>query len=208
MKINTSKETVMAWVLVRCWHSEVSIDRQAKDRGNATDLSLSKDGNAQRARDSRRKGDGGHDREECQNAQERQELPTQSQTEPVWGRETESGGKEAGPVNTRSCEKRSLYLHPPTHPSIYPSVHKSLCSLEIFLVDKTESEYSSEKRRNKKVGRAKEHGVRERYKWTMRRWRETVGVCLGVTGLRGAFSHRVVSEACRVLSVLVNFFHT
>lgn len=36
----------------------------------------------------------------------------------------------------------------------------------------------------------------------MRRWRETVEVCLGVTGLRGAFSRRVVSEACRVLRLL------
>ena len=36
----------------------------------------------------------------------------------------------------------------------------------------------------------------------MRRWRETVEVCLGVTGLRGAFSHGVVSEARRVLRQL------
>lgn len=36
----------------------------------------------------------------------------------------------------------------------------------------------------------------------MRRWRETVEVCLGVTGLRGAFSRRVVSEARRVLRPL------
>lgn len=35
---------------------------------------------------------GAHDEKECQNAQERQELPVQSQTQPVWGRETERGG--------------------------------------------------------------------------------------------------------------------
>lgn len=37
-------------------------------------------------------GGGLHDEKECQNAQERQELPVQSQTQPVWGRETERGG--------------------------------------------------------------------------------------------------------------------
>lgn len=42
----------------------------------------------------------------------------------------------------------------------------------------------------------------KRQKRRMRRWRETVEVCLGVTGLRGAFSHRVVSEACRVSTLL------
>lgn len=36
----------------------------------------------------------------------------------------------------------------------------------------------------------------------MRRWRETVEVCLGVTGLRGAFSHGVVSDVRRVLRQL------
>lgn len=36
---------------------------------------------------------------------------------------------------------------------------------------------------------------------------ETVEVCLGVTGLRGGFSHRVVSEALRMLRPLwVTFF--
>ena len=36
----------------------------------------------------------------------------------------------------------------------------------------------------------------------MRQWQETVEVCLGVTGLKGAFSHRVLSEACRVFRLL------
>lgn len=36
----------------------------------------------------------------------------------------------------------------------------------------------------------------------MERWQETVGLCLCITGLRGAFSCEVVSEACRVLKLI------
>ena len=70
------------------------------------------------------RGMGGHDREECQNAQERQELPAQSQTQPVWGGETENGGERLAPLTQGHVKKDPPFS---THPSIHPSIYPSKC---------------------------------------------------------------------------------
>lgn len=65
--------------------SKVSTQQCLKIDRQRTELQPERErqGSPQRGRDSRREGDDG---EECQNAQERQELPVRSQTEPVWRR--------------------------------------------------------------------------------------------------------------------------
>ena len=102
--------------MAMCQHNTISIDRQAKEEEEAVQMEI-----LQRAKDSRRQGVGGHDEEECQNAQERQELAAQLQTRLVWGRQTESGGKWLAPP-TQGHVKKDPLLHPPTYPSIRLSV--------------------------------------------------------------------------------------
>lgn len=108
------------------------------------------------------------------------------------GKRDREWGWEAGPANTRSCEKRSPFLHPPTYPSIHPSIPASTHhSAPLNILGRQNIWKLFVKKEKIRI-------VGERTA-SMRRWRETVEVCLGVTGLRGAFSCRVVSEACRVL---------
>lgn len=135
---------------------------------------------------------GGHEGEECQNAQERQELPVQSQTQPVWGRESERG-IEAGPP-TQGHVKKKIPFCPPTHLPSHPCGTHHSAPLHI-------------------LGRQsilKLFSKREKQNWSGERhaeMQETVEVCLGVTGLRGAFSHRVVSEAlCMLRPLWLTFF--
>lgn len=99
--------------------------RQAKDGRKATDCQQ-RWNRSEGKRQPEEGGRGGHDREECQNAQERQVLPAQSQTQPVWGGETESRGKRLAPSTQGHVKKDPcLSSHPPI--SIYPSIHPFLC---------------------------------------------------------------------------------
>lgn len=74
----------------------------------------------------------GGDGEKCQNAQERQELPAQLQTQPVWGRETRGGGGEVGPP-TQGHVKRDQPF--PTHLLIHLII-SVMMPPRIYLVNK------------------------------------------------------------------------
>lgn len=184
----------MAWEMARCWHSTVSIDRQAKDRAQAREWASVKMKTLRGQETAGGRGRGGGMTGRNARMPKRGKNCQSSHRHSPSGEEKQRVGVRGWPRQHKVMWKKDppFSTHPPTHPSIHPCAAHHSATLNILGRQNIWKLFR--KKEKKRIG------VQRTV--SMRRWWETVKVCLGITGLRGAFSHRVVSEACSVLRPL------